>query len=84
MVEGECVTISFHEELVLHDEGVAFGDGSVVFPRDMVQFVDFDKGALSVTTNCTFFDQREYWMIQWSPYFATQIPAQKIKDIAVL
>ncbi|MBI5153557.1 MAG: hypothetical protein HZA36_03820 [Parcubacteria group bacterium] len=82
-MNGESIAISFYDELVPGRDGVAFKDGSVIFPEEMIQSVDFKNRVLYVTTNCHFFDNRERWMIQWSPHFATFVPAHKVKAISV-
>ncbi len=82
-MESECFGIIFYDKLVPHEEGVALEGGIVIFPEDMIQGVDYINETLYVITGCSFFDNRERWVVQWNPYFAIQIPAQKIKDIVV-
>ena len=82
-MESEYVAISFYDELVSGNDGVALKDGFVIFPEEMIQSVDFINRTLYVIAGCRFFDNRERWIVQWNPYFAVQIPAQKIKDIIV-
>lgn len=82
-VESEYIGIIFYDELVPHEEGVALVGGMVIFPEDMIQSVDYINRTLYVIAGCRFFDKRELWVVQWNPYFAVQIPAQKIKDFVV-
>jgi len=82
-MEDGCIGIVFYDELISRKDSVALQDGAVVFPRDMICDVDLLNRTLYVIAGCRFFDKRELWVVQWSPYFAVQIPAPKIRDFVV-